>query len=268
MPIVPSKPRPRHPAGRNRAGPSLRRGITDRTDRPAAPPNPSNQQLPPGPSVAVPPAVSSDQGWGEQHGASQAKRTGPFGEDSSVACGHRAGNHRLRRDPIRSQLVLVRRCASREEHGTAAIHRSFDSPRVEDDAGAVLIGAGASYLRSRQRRPLLKRKPGPRQPDRSNKTGASFEMLVGEAFRRRGYAVEETGLGGQDGGIDLTLRKDGRKELIQCKQWRKSQVSVAVVREMWGLAAHGRLTHQDASALGSFTPDAVADFAREASRLN
>lgn len=30
-----------------------------------------------------------------------------------------------------------------------------------------------------------------------------FEQLAGEAFRRQGYAVEETGLGGADGGIDL-----------------------------------------------------------------
>ena len=47
-----------------------------------------------------------------------------------------------------------------------------------------------------------------------------FEMLVGEAFRRRGCFVEETGLGGKDGGIDLVVSKGGRKELVQCKQRR------------------------------------------------
>jgi restriction system protein len=31
-----------------------------------------------------------------------------------------------------------------------------------------------------------------------------FERLVGEAFRRQGYAVEETGLGGADGGMENT----------------------------------------------------------------
>lgn len=42
-----------------------------------------------------------------------------------------------------------------------------------------------------------------------------FERLVGEAFRREGYAVEETGLGGPDGGIDLVLRRDGKRTLVQ-----------------------------------------------------
>jgi HJR/Mrr/RecB family endonuclease len=38
-------------------------------------------------------------------------------------------------------------------------------------------------------------------------TWREFEMLVGEDFRRSGYSVKETGLGGADGGIDLTLQK-------------------------------------------------------------
>lgn len=83
-----------------------------------------------------------------------------------------------------------------------------------------------------------------------------FERLVGEAFRRRGYSVEETGLGCADGGIDLILRRDGRRILVQCKQWRRQRVPVNVVREMYGLMAHHRADEVRIAALGGFTPDA------------
>lgn len=47
-----------------------------------------------------------------------------------------------------------------------------------------------------------------------------FELLVGEAFRLQGYEVAEIGGGGPDGGVDLVLRKDREKFLVQCKQWK------------------------------------------------
>nr|GFA57388.1 hypothetical protein [Tanacetum cinerariifolium] len=55
-------------------------------------------------------------------------------------------------------------------------------------------------------------------------TWHEFELLVGEALRRRGYAVRETGKNGPDGGIDLIARKDGETYVVQCKQWRSMQV--------------------------------------------
>lgn len=85
-----------------------------------------------------------------------------------------------------------------------------------------------------------------------------FEQLVGEAFRRDGYAVEETGLGGKDGGIDLVLRKDGKKVLVQCKQWRSRSVNVSVAREMYGLLTHHRGDAIKIVAVGDFTADAAA----------
>lgn len=39
-----------------------------------------------------------------------------------------------------------------------------------------------------------------------------FELLVGEYFRRKGYAVQENGGGGADGGIDLVLTKKIKKQ--------------------------------------------------------
>jgi restriction system protein len=80
---------------------------------------------------------------------------------------------------------------------------------------------------------------------------------VGEAYRRRGYAVEETGLGGADGGIDLILHHDGERTLVQCKQWRRDKVPVNVVREMFGLMAHHQADAVRIAALGGFTADAA-----------
>ncbi len=42
---------------------------------------------------------------------------------------------------------------------------------------------------------------------------------------------------GPDGGIDLVIIKDGKRYLVQCKQWRSQKVGVKVVREMFGLVA-------------------------------
>ena len=64
-----------------------------------------------------------------------------------------------------------------------------------------------------------------------------FEQLVGEAFRRQGYRITETGGSGPDGGVDLILRKDGEKHLVQCKHWRSLKVGVAVIREFFGAMA-------------------------------
>jgi restriction system protein len=82
-----------------------------------------------------------------------------------------------------------------------------------------------------------------------------FEQLVGEAFRRHGYSVEETGQGGADGGVDLLLRKDGAVTLVQCKHWRSRQVGVAVVREMYGLMHHHRAAAVKIVCTGVFSSD-------------
>jgi restriction system protein len=42
-----------------------------------------------------------------------------------------------------------------------------------------------------------------------------FEEVVGEAYRRQGYAVYEYTGAGPDGGIDLTLKKNGEVIFVQ-----------------------------------------------------
>ncbi|QNH19276.1 Restriction endonuclease [Xanthomonas sp. GW] len=117
------------------------------------------------------------------------------------------------------------------------------------------IAALFSFLGARHRRRLL----DTRTTLESLAAGGwrQFELLVGEAFRRQGYSVEETGLGGADGGIDLILRKDGRRTLVQCKQWKWQQVGVSVVREIYGLLAHHQAHAVKIVCIGSYTKDAA-----------
>jgi restriction system protein len=88
-----------------------------------------------------------------------------------------------------------------------------------------------------------------------------FEELVGEAYRRKGYAVIESGGGGTDGGVDLILKKGAEKLLVQCKHWRIDKVGVKVVRELYGVMAAEGATGGVVISLGTFTQEA-RDFAR------
>lgn len=90
-----------------------------------------------------------------------------------------------------------------------------------------------------------------------------FEQLVSEAYRRRGYAVEETGQGGADGGIDLVLRRDGQTTLVQCKHWKSRKVDVATVREQLGLVTHHLAAGAIVVTTGDFTSEARAFAAKE-----
>ena len=87
-----------------------------------------------------------------------------------------------------------------------------------------------------------------------------FEELCAEAYRRKGYKVQETAAGA-DGGVDLVLRNGRERIFVQCKHYREWKVGVRPVRELFGvMAAEGA----DAGVLvtsGKFTNDAVA-FAR------
>jgi restriction system protein len=81
-------------------------------------------------------------------------------------------------------------------------------------------------------------------------------MLVSEAFRRRGYVVGETGGGGADGGVDLVLRKDGEKFLVQCKQWKAYKVGVTTIRELYGVMAASGAVGGFVVTSGVFTQEA------------
>lgn len=120
-----------------------------------------------------------------------------------------------------------------------------------------LIGAGASALGRKKRADLL---DGVAKFGDTNALGAmswlEFEQMVGEWFRRQGYAITEVGGAGPDGGIDLVLHKNNEKFLVQCKQWRSMKVGVGVVRELYGVMAAERAAGGFVVTSGSFTDDA------------
>ena len=95
-----------------------------------------------------------------------------------------------------------------------------------------LVAAAVSAVRRVSRRELLDR-----QKDIDSLRSLSwrqFEQLVGEAYRRQGYDIQETG-GAADGGIDILLRGKGETVLVQCKRWKTRSVGVDKVRELFGV---------------------------------
>jgi restriction system protein len=88
-----------------------------------------------------------------------------------------------------------------------------------------------------------------------------FEMLVGEAFRLKGFSVMESGGGGPDGGIDVVLSRPelngAEKFFVQCKQWRAFKVGVDVVRELYGVMAARGAAGGYVITSGRFTEEAA-----------
>ena len=108
-----------------------------------------------------------------------------------------------------------------------------------------------------QRRSLLQRQSSIDTIRRM--TWQQFELLVGEAYRRQGYQVEETGGGGPDGGVDLILRRSGETTLVQCKRWKQAKVTAPIVRELRGAVAHDGAGRGIFVTCSEFTTEAVAE---------
>ncbi len=121
-------------------------------------------------------------------------------------------------------------------------------------AGISLMAAVVSAIKSASRKKLLNRQQGIETI--RGLSWREFEHLVGEAYRRKGYMVEETGGGGPDGGIDLVLHGNGEKVLVQCKRWKKSTVGVDKVREMYGILASTQADRVIFVTCGSYTNEA------------
>jgi restriction system protein len=92
----------------------------------------------------------------------------------------------------------------------------------------------------------------------SNLSWKEFEWLVGEAYRRQGFSIEESLGGGADGGVDVVLRRDGEMILVQCKHWKTLSVGAPVVREMFGLVGHHEASGAIVITSGGFTREAEA----------
>jgi restriction system protein len=124
-----------------------------------------------------------------------------------------------------------------------------------------LCGAAASaYGRAKRGRLLVDVTQNSTAGALDGMSWSEFELLVGEAFRRKGYTVTETGGGGADGGVDLVLSRGGERFLVQCKQWKAFKVGVTTVRELYGVMAARGAAGGFVVTSGQFTAEA-RDFA-------
>src|SRR6266542_1646481 len=123
-----------------------------------------------------------------------------------------------------------------------------------------LAGALASAFGRRKRSALHGRAAMEGLPAVGTMTWREFELLIGEAFRRRGFSVDERGGLRADGGIDIVLAKEGERHIVQCKHWRATKVPVAVVRELYGVMAAQSVAGGFVVTAGEFTREA-RDFA-------
>lgn len=128
------------------------------------------------------------------------------------------------------------------------------APSIAPVAFLLLLPAPFSYFDSLRKKKLLDK-----QKDLDSIRSLpwkQFEELVAEAYRRKGYSVVENHTVGADGGIDLVLKQNGNRFLVQCKQWKKQKVDVRVVREMYGVMTAESATGVIIMTSGLFTLDA------------
>lgn len=117
------------------------------------------------------------------------------------------------------------------------------------------LAALASFVDQRRRRREYGRVAPAGLQSVTDISWREFERVVGEAFRHKGYAVTET-TSGADGGVDLSLRRDGEEHLVQCKHWRANKVGVGVVRELHGVMASRGAAGGFVVTAGEFTAPA------------
>jgi restriction system protein len=120
-----------------------------------------------------------------------------------------------------------------------------------------IVGSAVSYIKQRKRAALHAdvAQRGKLAPF-AQMSWQDFERVVGEYFRRRGFAVAETGGGGADGGVDLVLSRGTDRYVVQCKQWRAWRVGVEPVRELYGVITAKRAAGGFVVTSGTFTDEA------------
>lgn len=90
-----------------------------------------------------------------------------------------------------------------------------------------------------------------------NMSWQNFETLVSAFFREQGYTVIDRGGMGADGGVDILLKKDGKKIIVQCKHWKTYKVGVNIVREQFGIMTSEGVDEAIIITSGSFTQEAI-----------
>ncbi|WP_243211227.1 restriction endonuclease (plasmid) [Klebsiella pneumoniae] len=86
-------------------------------------------------------------------------------------------------------------------------------------------------------------------------TWDQFEKILRKFFESKGYKAALTNTGA-DGGVDVALEKNGRKEMVQAKHWKVNRVGVSVVREIYGVVQAERMHRGFIVTSGLFTEEA------------
>ena len=66
--------------------------------------------------------------------------------------------------------------------------------------------------------------------------GKGFELEVAKVLLSKGYIVRHVG-GSGDEGVDLVVKHDGKRIIVQCKAFR-NYVNAGIVREVYGTLIH------------------------------
>jgi restriction system protein len=122
-------------------------------------------------------------------------------------------------------------------------------------AGLLLLLALSVGVRKHRRQRARARPATPGSAAVAALSWRDFELLTGEFFRRRGYAIVESQRGA-DGGVDLKLGKEGHTVIVHCKRWLMRDISVKVVQELHNIVRMKGGTSGIVVASGTFTPDA------------
>ncbi len=101
-----------------------------------------------------------------------------------------------------------------------------------------------------------------RRDDALSRIGwADFERLLAAYYRNAGWRVEHAGTGATgarfDGGVDLRLRRDAERVLVQCKHWNAKQVTHNPVHELIGVMVNEGATGAILISSGEFTRAAI-----------
>ncbi len=99
----------------------------------------------------------------------------------------------------------------------------------------------------------------------SKLSGSDFERLLALYFRDLGYTVNEVGVGGSDGGVDLVIiDRRGEKTAVQAKCYNdNNKVPVMTVRELVG----AKRNHDCILALLITTSDLTPSAKEEAEKM-
>jgi restriction system protein len=100
---------------------------------------------------------------------------------------------------------------------------------------------------------------GPVQDDNPNLNALDwyqFEKLVSAVYELQGYSVRRMGGGNPDGGLDLTISKDGINFGVQCKHWKIWKVGVKQIRELLGALVDRGLSNGIFITLQQYTTEA------------